>query len=65
MTVSPRDIQLPHYCYRAQRYCFLAYTPNYCGKYNIDYQLINIYQEEEITQKSEIMPKIFGGNEDY
>lgn len=65
MTVSPRDIQSPHYCYRAQKYCFLLNRPNNSTKYNIDYQLINIYQEEEITQKSEIMPKIFGGNEDY
>jgi len=52
MTVSPRDIQLPHYCYRAQRYCLLFYPPNNNRKYNIDYQLININQEKEVIQKS-------------
>ena len=44
MTVSPRDIQSSHYCYRAQRYDFLPNPPNYDTKYNIDYQLININQ---------------------
>lgn len=44
MTVSPRDIQSPHYCYRAQRYGFLWKPPNNTTKYNIDYQLININQ---------------------
>ena len=44
MTVSPRDIQSPHYCYRAQRYGFLWKPPNITTKYNIDYQLININQ---------------------
>gem|GEM_PF-6494102 len=52
MTVSPRDIQSPHYCYRAQKYCFLLNPPNNTTKYNIDYQLININQSVEKIRKS-------------
>lgn len=60
MTVSPRDIQPPHYYFRGQRYGILLNQPNYIENYNIDYQLINIYQEVENRNKSKKMMKIFG-----
>ena len=44
MTVSPRDIQSPHYCYRAQSYGKIFKKPNYKTNYNTENQLININQ---------------------
>ena len=60
MTVSPRDIQPPHYYFRGQSYGILLNQPNYIENYDIDYQLINIYQEVENRNKSKKTMKIFG-----
>ena len=60
MTVSPRDIQPPHYYFRGQSYGILFNQPNNTTNYNIDYQLINIYQEVENRNKSKKTMKIFG-----